>query len=279
MFTLMMNDVLGDLDFVLIFMDDVLVFSKTTEEHHSHLRQVLQRIRESHLYASPKKCEFYGTSAEYLGRVDTPEGVTAMPTKISAIPKWPEPRQFLGLAGYYRHFIHRIGHIAAPLTDVLGFGPWHWNSRHQQAFDDLRNALIQAPVLAFPDPQLPFVVGTDASDYAIGAVLQQDQGKGLQPLAFLSRKLTPAQRNYRTHEKEMLAIIEALKMWRHHLQGADYTVQVLTDHVTLKCFHRQPRLNPRQVRWMELLADFDLQSSTSLVEPVLPRLPGPEDPI
>jgi hypothetical protein len=102
------------------------------------------------------------------------------------------------------------------------------------------------------------VVATDASDYAIGAVLQQNFGNGLRPIAYWSRKLSAAQKNYAVHEKEMLAIVEALKAWRHHLQGAQYTVKVCTDHVTLRYFHKQSRLSPRQVRWAEFLADFDL---------------------
>jgi hypothetical protein len=113
-------------------------------------------------------------------------------------------------------------------------------------------------VLLFPDSKLPFVVSTDASDYAIGAVLQQDHGSGLQPIAYLSRKLNSAGRNYPVHEKELLAIVHAVRQWRHHLQGAQHTVTVLTDHVTLRYFHQQPKLSQRQVRWTDLFATFDL---------------------
>jgi len=129
----------------------------------------------------------------------TPEGVTVLPSKVNAVQGWPAPtdlkslRQFLGLTGFYRHFVPQYGTVAAPLTDLLQSStPWHWSSRQQSAFDSLKVALCAAPVLCFPDPEKPFVVGTDASDYAVGAVLQQDHGRGLQPVAYLSRKLFPA---------------------------------------------------------------------------------------
>lgn len=264
-FTLLMNTVLKGLPFVVVFMDDILVFSKTVSEHHDHVREVLNRLRTHKLYASPKKCEFYRESVEYLGHVITPEGVTVLPSKVNAVQGWPAPtdlkslRQFLGLTGFYRHFVPQYGTVAAPLTDLLQSStPWHWSSRQQSAFDSLKVALCAAPVLCFPDPEKPFVVGTDASDYAVGAVLQQDHGRGLQPVAYLSRKLSSAERNYAVHEKELLAIVHSVRTWRHHLQGARHTIKVLTDHVTLRYFHRQPKLSQRQMRWTELFQSFDL---------------------
>jgi hypothetical protein len=253
-FTLMMNDALGDLPYALLFLDDILVFSATISDHHRHLHEVLQRLRARNLYAAPDKCEFYRTASECLGYLVTPSGLSALPSKIEAVASWPPPRQvkdlrqFLGLTGFYRHFTQNYAKIAAPLTDLLGPQPWQWSSRENQAFEGLKAALTNAPVLAFPDSTKPFVVGTDASDFAIGAVLQQDHGKGLQPIAFLSRKLTPHQVKYPVHEKELFAIIEALRVRRHHLQGAAFTVKVLTAHVTLKYFTTKPKLSPRQVR-------------------------------
>ena len=131
-FTLLMNSVLKGLPFVVVFMDDILVFSKTVSEHHDHVREVLNRLRQHKLYASPKKCEFYRESVEYLGHVITPEGVTVLPSKVNAVQGWPPPtdlktlRQFLGLTGFYRHFVPQYGTIAAPLTDLLQAStPWH----------------------------------------------------------------------------------------------------------------------------------------------------------
>jgi hypothetical protein len=249
MFTLMMQEVLHGFPNVAVFMDDILIFSETLEQHHKHLRAVLSCLRAHNLYAKPSKCEFYRTHSEYLGHIATPKSIQPVAVKVTTAAKWPTPgntkelRQFLGLTGFYRHFIKGYAHIAAPLTDLLGFTPWHWGHRQQSAFEDLRTALVSAlsPILAYPDPSKPFVVGTDSSDFAIGAVLQQDHGRGLQPIAYLSHKLSDTERKYTNHEKELLAIIHALKSWRHHLQGAKYTVKALTDHVTLKFFQPQPK--------------------------------------
>ena len=123
------------------------------------------------------------------------------------------------------------------------------------AFDSLKIALCAAPALCFPDLEKPFVLGTDASDYAVGAILQQDHGRGLQPVAYLSRKLSSVERNYAVHEKELLAIVHSVRTWRHHLQGARHTIKVLTDHVTLRYF-RQPKLSQRQMGWTELFQPF-----------------------
>lgn len=228
-FTLLMNYVLQGLN--VVFMDDILVYYKSLQDHHKHIRVVLESLREHTLYCAPKKCEFYRTSVEYSGHIITPKGTTVVPSKAKAIEEWPQPtnlkqlRQFLGLSGFYRHFVDQYGKVAKPFTDLLSANTSYvWSSRQQEAFDALRAALTSAPVLAFPDPSLPFTVGTDASDYAIGAVLQQDLGKGLQPIAFLSRKLNSAERNYPVHEKELLAIVHACRQWRHHLQGDQHTV-------------------------------------------------------
>jgi hypothetical protein len=263
-FTLMMNDALGDLPYALLFMDDMLVFSATISEHHRHLHEVLQRLRQETL-RSPRQVRVLPHCLGVPEHLVTSSGLSALPSKIEAVASWPPPRQvedlrqFLGLTGFYRHFTQNYATIAAPLTDHLGPQPWQWSSRENQAFEGLKVALTNAPVLAFTDSTKPFVVGTDASDFAIRVVLQQDHGKGLQPIAFLSRKLTPHQVKYPVLEKELFAIIEALCVWRHHLQGAAFTVQVLTDHVTLKYFSKQPKLSPRQVRWSELLTDLDLK--------------------
>jgi hypothetical protein len=201
-FTLMMNDALGDLPYALVFMDDLLVFSATIFEHHRHLHEVMQRLRTRKLYAAPNKCEFYCTASEYLGHLVTPSGLSALPSNIKAVASGPPPcqvedlRQFFGLTGFYRHFTRNYTTIAAPLTDPLGLQPWQRSPRQNQAFEGLKAALTNAPVLACPDANKPFGVGTDASDFAIWAILQQDHGKGLQPIAFLSRKLTPHQVKY-----------------------------------------------------------------------------------
>ena len=132
---------------------------------------------------------------------------------------------------------------------------FEWTSHQQVAFDALKEAISASPVLAIADMSLPFVVHTDASGFAIGAVLQQDQGKGLQPIAYLSKKMVDAETRYPVHEQELLAIIYALKKWRHYLSGKKFTV--MTDHRSLESFKTQPNLSGRQTRWKDAIANFD----------------------
>jgi len=185
-----------------------------------------------------------------------------MEDKVEAIREWPKPRSvrdvraFLGTAGYYRKFIRDFSAIAAPLSDLTKDGvTFEWTTRHETALVKLKNAIAQGPVLILPDPKLPFVVHTDASGFAVGAVLQQDQGNGLQPIAFLSKKMLDAETRYPVHEQELLAIIQALTTWRHYLHGSKFVVR--TDHKSLQFFQTQPMLSGRQARWKDVLANFD----------------------
>ena len=181
----------------------------------------------SKLYAKESKCEFFKTEVEFLGHMVGRDGVRMMEDKVEAISDWPTPtkvgdvRAFLGTAGYYRKFIQDFSAIAAPLTELTKDAvKFEWTAKQQAAFNELKSAMQSAPVLALPDPKLPFVVHADASGFAIGAVLQQDQGKGLQPIAYLSKKMLDAETRYPVHEQELLAIIVALKAWRHYLMGS-----------------------------------------------------------
>jgi hypothetical protein len=249
-------------DFVLVFLDDILIFSKTLEEHEQHVRKVLETLAKSKLYAKESKCEFFKTEVEFLGHIVGRDGVRMMEDKVQAVAEWPVPknvrdvRAFLGTAGYYRKFIKDFSHISAPITELTKEQvKFEWASAHQAAFVALKNAMQTAPVLALPDPKLPFVVHTDASGFAIGAVLMQDHGKGLQPIAFLSKKMLDAETRYPVHEQELLAIIHALSSWRHYLYGAKF--KVMTDHKSLQYFKTQPVLSGRQSRWKDVIANFD----------------------
>ena len=262
-FQTLMNNLFGPYleHFVLVYLDDILVFSKNGAEHKKHLRLVLEKLREAQLLASPKKCEFGRQSVEFLGHVITSSGVTMEPSKVNAILTWPIPtkisevRSFLGLAGYYRRFIPKFAALTAPLTGLLKKDQhFVWSTIQQRAFDALKQVLMTQPVLLIPDFSLPFTIFTDASGKAIGAVLCQDQGNGLQPLAYLSHTLTAAEQRYGTYDQEMLAIITALKQWRHLIQGLSVTV--VTDHKALTNFHRQRSLNNRQARWLLELQEF-----------------------
>ena len=214
-------------DFVLVFLDDILIYSKTLEEHEEHVRRVLEKLRKEKLYAKESKCELFKTEVEFLGHIVGRDGVRMMQDKVQAVAEWPVPtkvghvRAFLGTAGYYRKFIKDFSAIAAPLHNLTKESVrFDWTPACQEAFDHLKAALQQGPVLVLPDPSLPFVVHTDASGFAVGAVLMQDQGKGLQPIAFMSKKMLDAETRYPVHEQELLAIIHALSTWRHYLMGS-----------------------------------------------------------
>ena len=255
---------------VLVFLDDIVVYSATLEDHERDVRAVLQKLKDNHLYAKASKCELFMQEIEFLGHHVGRNGLRVMTPKVEAVDKWPVPenvtdlRSFLGLAGYYRRFVPGFSKIAAPLHELTqtktGTPAFQWAERHQLAFDELKKKLREAPVLALPNPDLQYVVNTDASDFATGAVLQQDQGNGLQPIAYLSHKMTDAEKNYPTHDKEMLAIIKMLGEWRTYLQGRQpFTIRIRTDHNSLQYFMTQPSLTGRQGRWAEKLADFDFK--------------------
>jgi hypothetical protein len=251
-------------EFVLVFLDDILIYSKTLEEHERHVRQVLEVLRREKLYAKLSKCELMRTSVEFLGHIVGREGVRMMESKVRAVVDWPAPtnvthvRAFLGTAGYYRRFIRDFSAIAAPLSDLTKDGQrFEWGAKEDAAFQKLKTALSKEPILVLPDPNVPYVVNTDASGFAVGAVLQQDQGHGLQPIAFLSKKMLDAETRYPVHEQELLAVIHALTAWRHYLLGSRFKVIVRTDHKSLQHFKTQPQLSGRQSRWKDVIADFD----------------------
>lgn len=265
-FMKMVNDILQPYlgKFVLAYLDDILIFSKTKEEHLRHLRLILDLFRKHRLYAKPKKCEFMKTEINFLGHRVSPRGISTVPNKVKTIQDWQSPsnvpqlRSFLGLATYYQRFVQNFSDIASPLTNLLKKNiPYSWGEEEQKAFDTLKKALTTAPVLRLPDPTQPFILHTDASNYAIGAVISQEDQEGERPIAFTSRKLLPAETRYPVHEKELLAIIHALRHWRHYLFGSK--IKIFTDHHSIKYFKTQPTLSQRQARWLETLEEFDLE--------------------
>lgn len=233
-FMRLMNDIFRPLldKCVLVFLDDILVYSRNAKEHVCHLREVLRLLREHKLYAKLSKCAFFQSSTDFLGHVISAEGIKVDPRKIKAIKNWTVPqctkdvRSFHGLASYYRKFVPKFATIAAPLTDLLGSkSKFQWTPEAQRSFETLKEALTSAPVLQpFHDTTDPIRVTTDASDVAVGAELAQFLNGKWHPIAFESSKLTPAEKNYPTHERELLAIINALKVWRHYLQGRKFLV-------------------------------------------------------
>lgn len=267
--------------FVIVYIDDILIYSKSLEENAQDVRLVLQRLRQHKLYAKFSKCEFFKPQVEFLGHTVSADGIGPEKAKVTAVHEWPTPinvkdvRSFIGFANYYRRFIPKFAHIATPLTDLTKQNvPFTWGTPQQEAFDTLRNKLTTAPLLILPDPGLPFHLNVDASSFALGAVLSQDQGNGLQPIAYESRKLSPAEQNYPVHDREMLAIIHALRTWRHYLEGPP--ILGITDHDSLRHFMSQPLLTRRQARWMEFLQDYDIDikyqpGKTNIVADALSR--------
>jgi hypothetical protein len=266
-FQTLMNDIFRDmLDIcVIVYMDDILVYSKTPEQHEQHLRRVLQRLREHQLYAKPSKCTLFTDTIDYLGHLVTPEGIKPNPALVEAIIKYPRPetlkslQSFLGMMNYYRKFVKDYSKRALPLTQALqnasNSRPIIWNPEMEGAFHDLKDALIRPPCLQLPDPDDEFEVTTDASEdaKAVGCVLTQNG----HPIAFESKKLNPHQLNYTVHDKEMCAIMHALTLWRPFLLGKHF--KVYTDHRSLTHLKTQPNLNQRQIRWMEQAADYDCE--------------------
>ncbi|CAI7793981.1 unnamed protein product [Closterium sp. NIES-53] len=259
-FQLTMNGVFRDMldKKVIVYLDDILVYSKTKEEHFRDLEEVFRRLQQNRLITKGSKCEFLKSELEFLGHVVSGDGIKIDPRKVDAIAKWnpptniPELQSFLGFVNYVRRFVPNMAGLTKPLTDLLHKDThFQWGEKEQSAFDTLKNILSSLPVLRLADPSRPFEVITDASDFTVGAVLLQDFGKGLQPIAYESRKMQPPERNYPVHDKEMLAIVHAFRVWRCYLTGADVTIR--TDHKSLQYLRSQPTLNPRQIRWLDYL--------------------------
>jgi hypothetical protein len=261
-FMYLMNSVfMPELDkFVVVFIDDILVYSKNEAEHTKHLHTVLQRLRDHHLYAKLSKCDFWLREIKFLGHTISQDVVSVDPEKVQEVMNWRPPttvwqiRSFLGLAGYYRRFIPDFSRIAKPMTELLKKGvKYEWSQKCEDAFHALRQHLTTAPVLAQPDNTKPFEVYCDASGTGLGCVLMQNN----RVIAYASRALRPHEQNYPTHDLELAAMVHALKIWRHYLMGAH--CNIYTDHKSLKYIFTQADLNMRQRRWLELIKDYDLE--------------------
>ncbi|KAJ9534627.1 hypothetical protein QJQ45_002914 [Haematococcus lacustris] len=271
----------------LVYLDDILVMSKSVDEHLKHLRKVFDLLRLNKLYAKQSKCEFMRTTLKFLGHVIFAGAIAVDPEKIKSISSWPVPQSlqqlqsFLGAANFVRKFVHNFSVLAAPLTDLCGKAGdsflWHnWPADELKAFASLKAAVAQVPMLRLPDHTQPFQVYCDASLQGVGAVLMQDG----YPLAYLSKKLSSVERNYTTGEQELLALITACKEWRCYLEGVPFTL--FTDHKPLTALPTQKVLSRRQARWMEFLSrfTFDLQYLPGDANPADPlsRIPaGPQD--
>ncbi|KAJ3533934.1 hypothetical protein NMY22_g7130 [Coprinellus aureogranulatus] len=250
---------------VAVYLDDILIFTATLEEHREIVNEVLTRLRKHDLYLRPEKCEFEKTEIEYLGLVIREGEIRMDPAKVEAVRNWPIPknlrevRGFLGFANFYRRFIKDFSKIARPLNDLTKKDtPWTWGPDQQAAFETLRTAFISSPILAIWDPNRPTRIEVDASGYATGGVFLQKLDDGLwHPVAFRSASMQQAERNYEIYDREMLAIIEALKDWRHFLEGLPEAFEIVTDHSNLEYWRTAQDLSRRQCRWSLYLSRFN----------------------
>ncbi|KAJ0899510.1 putative nucleotidyltransferase, Ribonuclease H [Helianthus annuus] len=246
--------------FVIVFIDDILIYSRTKEEHEQHLRTILELLKKEKLYAKFSKCEFWIREVQFLGHIVNEKGIHVDASKIEAIKNWEAPktptevRQFLGLAGYYRRFIENFSKIAQPLTTLTQKDrKYDWGDKQEEAFQLLKNKLCDAPILSLPEGTEDFLVYCDASRQGLGCVLMQRQ----KVIAYASRQLKVHERNYTTHDMELGAVVFAFKIWRHYLYGTQCTI--FTDHKSLQYILDQKELNMRQRRWVELLNDYDCE--------------------
>jgi hypothetical protein len=252
---------------VIVYIDDILIYSDNLEDHIKMVREVLARLQKHKLAAELEKCSFHVQEVEFLGHILNGKGMRMEEAKIKEIVEWPTPRSvkevqsFLGFCNFYRRFIRHFARIARPIHDLTKKGvQFEWSPRCQAAFDSLKEKVTSAPILVAFNFSKPHMIETDASDLAMSGILNQleDDGKW-HPCAFMSKSFIPAQINYDVHDKEMLAIVKAFQEWEHLLIGSPQSIIVYTDHANLQYFNTTKVLNRRQCRWSDYLSQFDFK--------------------
>jgi len=229
---------------VIIYMDDIFIFTKEIDDNIEKTRRILQRLTDNDLYLKPEKCVFWQTKVEYLGLIIEENKLAMDPVKLSGIADWPTPNtlkqvcSFLGFGNYYRRFIQGYGNLTRPLNELLKKEEkFVWTDERNQAFETLKQQFLRSPILQMPDTTLPFTIETDTSKYASGAVLLQlDTNGDIHPCGYLSKSFNETERNYKIYDRELLAIIRALTEWRHYLMGSSFPVTVRSNHKNLTYF-------------------------------------------
>jgi len=256
----MMNEVFRTViaeGIVVVYLDDILIFTKTEEEHEQVVWRVLEILAEHKLFLRPEKCEFHQRQIEYLRLVISENKVVIDPMKVAGVCDWPtlenqtDVQAFIGFVNFYYCFIQDFSTIARPLFDLTRSDrTWSWDTREQKAFEHLKMTVTTAPVLALAQDSEPFRIEADSSDFASGAILSQrlPGEEKWQLVTFYSKSLSPVEWNYEIYDKEMLAIIYTLEEWRHFLEGAQHLVEIWTDHKNLEYFMTAKKLNCRQAR-------------------------------
>ena len=256
MFQAMMNDLLRDLvveEKVAVFIDDVMVATETEEGHDEIVEEVLRRLEENDLFVKPEKCIWKVREVGFLGVIIGENGVRTEKEKVQGVIEWPVPKsvkdvqKFLGLANYYRRFVKDFAKIARPLHKMTRKeNKWSWGEKQQKAFEELKERFMTEPVLVTPDLDKEMRVEADASDFVMGGVLSMKcEDKKWRPVAYISKSLNEVKRNYEIHDKEMLAIIQCLEVWRHFLERAKDWFEIWTDHKDLEYFMKAQKLNWR----------------------------------
>ena len=255
------DQVTRDLDFVFVYIDDILVASKSPDEHHKHLRILFQRLQEYGLSINPAKCSFAAAELKFLGHRITKNGIEVLPERVAAIRSFPKPesrkqlRRFLGMINFYRRFIKNAARILAPLYNLTKPKKFKWNIDAIKAFEESKEALANAALIAFTASEAPLSLTVDASDTAVGAVLQQKCNTEWLPLGFFSKALTDPQRKYSAFDRELLAIYLGIRHFRYMLDGRPFTV--FTDHKPLTtALTSNTERTPRQFRHLDFISQF-----------------------
>jgi len=255
------------LDVCLVYLDDIIIFSKSIDEHLERLMRVLDRLRSAGLKLKPEKCALFKRSVTFLGHVVSQARIATDPVKTKAVAEWPTPtslkelRSFVGLASYYCRFVKGFADIAAPLHALAKKGQMFcWSTEAQTAFETLKGALISPPVLAMPNDIGEMILDTDASDATIGAVLSQVQDGVEKVIAYASRSLDKRECNYCVTRKELLAVVHFVKYFKQYLMGRQFRIR--TDHAALTWLRHTPDPVGQQGRWLEILEEYDFMWNT-----------------
>ena len=246
----------------LLYLDDIIVFSKDFESHIENLCEILERIEKAGLKLNPKKCHLFNQKVGYLGHIVSAEGISTNPEKVHAVTNWPEPikiselRSFLGFCSYYRRFIPNFATIAHPLNQLLEKDiPFNWTKQCKDSFETLKQLLVSSPILAYPIPEKPYILDIDASHHGIGAVLSQEQDGQERPIGYYSRTLSKSERNYCVTRKELLAVIQGIKHFHHYLYGTSFLIR--TDHGALKWLLNFKEPEGQIARWFQFLSTYN----------------------